>query len=267
MTSVSRATSGSPCCRGRGTSHVECLGDRARAAGQDDHAVAETHGLANVVGDEHTRSTRRRRTIRSSSSWRMSRVIASSAPNGSSMSRTSAPCASARARATRCRIPPDSSCGRRSPNPSRRTVDSSASARLASLASRHACEAHRELHVLACGQPREERRLLEEQADATVDVDRSRLHAVEPGEQVEQGGLPAAGGTDQADELAALDGHRHVPEGEHVVAARAVDLVKATHLDGGRTEGRRRPPRRPPRRGPTVKASGSPAGPPRSAPR
>ena len=54
--------------------------------------------------------------IRSSSSWRMSRVMASSAPNGSSMSRTSASCASARASATRWRMPPESSCGWRLAN-------------------------------------------------------------------------------------------------------------------------------------------------------
>ena len=48
---------------------------------------------------------------RSSSSWSTSRVIASSAPKGSSMSRTSASCASERARATRWRMPPDSSWG------------------------------------------------------------------------------------------------------------------------------------------------------------
>ena len=39
--------------------------------------------------------------------------MASSAPNGSSMSSTSASCASARASATRWRMPPESSCGRR----------------------------------------------------------------------------------------------------------------------------------------------------------
>ena len=54
--------------------------------------------------------------IRSSSSCSRSLVIASSAPNGSSISSTSASCASALAIATRCRMPPDSSCGRLSRN-------------------------------------------------------------------------------------------------------------------------------------------------------
>ena len=66
---------------------------------------------------------------RSTSSWRMSRVMASSDPNGSSMSSTSARWASARARETRCRMPPDSSCGRRSPNPCRCTSSSSSATR------------------------------------------------------------------------------------------------------------------------------------------
>ena len=43
--------------------------------------------------------------------------MASRAPNGSSISRTSASCARARASATRWRMPPDSSCGRLSAKP------------------------------------------------------------------------------------------------------------------------------------------------------
>ena len=63
-------------------------------------------------GSRTARSGVRSAQIRSSSSCSRSRVIASSAPNGSSMSSTSASWASARARATRWRMPPDSSCGR-----------------------------------------------------------------------------------------------------------------------------------------------------------
>src|SRR5690348_4589342 len=67
--------------------------------------------------------------IRSSSSCSTSLVIASSAPNGSSISSTSASWASARASATRCRMPPDSWCGRLAPNPVRCTVSSSSPVR------------------------------------------------------------------------------------------------------------------------------------------
>ena len=58
---------------------------------------------------------------RSSSSCMASRVIASSAPNGSSIRTRSASWARTRASATRWRIPPDSSCGRCSSRPSRCT--------------------------------------------------------------------------------------------------------------------------------------------------
>ena len=47
----------------------------------------------------------------SSSPFRRSRVISSSAPNGSSMSRIAGFAASARAMATRCCIPPESCHG------------------------------------------------------------------------------------------------------------------------------------------------------------
>src|SRR5712692_1056098 len=50
-------------------------------------------------------------TIRISSSWRCARVKASSAPNGSSSSRTFGSIESARAMPTRCFIPPEISCG------------------------------------------------------------------------------------------------------------------------------------------------------------
>src|SRR3984885_7679208 len=55
--------------------------------------------------------------------------MASRAPNGSSISSTSASWASALASATRCRMPPDSSCGRFLPNPARWTASSSSAAR------------------------------------------------------------------------------------------------------------------------------------------
>src|SRR5215472_12893658 len=78
-----------------------------------------------------TNSTVRFRPARTRSSSSCSRpaVIASSAPNGSSISSTSASWASARASATRCRMPPDSSCGRFLPNPPRWTASSRSAAR------------------------------------------------------------------------------------------------------------------------------------------
>ena len=63
-----------------------------------------------------------------SSFCRISRICASSAPNGSSASSTSGWQASARARAARWRMPPESSCGCRSANAERWTFASQPSA-------------------------------------------------------------------------------------------------------------------------------------------
>ena len=71
----------------------------------------------------------RSRHSRSTSSCSTSRVIASSAPNGSSISSTFVRWASDRARATRWRIPPESSCGRLRSNSSRCTDASSSRTR------------------------------------------------------------------------------------------------------------------------------------------
>jgi len=69
------------------------------------------------------------RQMRCSSRFIASRVIASSAPNGSSISSSAGSWTSARASATRCRMPPDSSCGYLSSNPVRPTSARSSSAR------------------------------------------------------------------------------------------------------------------------------------------
>jgi hypothetical protein len=60
-------------------------------------------------------------TIRSSSRFSRSRVNSSSAPNGSSRSRMSAPVCSSRASATRCCMPPDNCRGNENSNPFRPT--------------------------------------------------------------------------------------------------------------------------------------------------
>src|SRR3954447_17425374 len=68
-----------------------------------------------------------------------SRVIASSAPNGSSISSSDGREASARANAARCFMPPDSSCGNASPNPARPTRSSSAAVSVSSSGSSRSC--------------------------------------------------------------------------------------------------------------------------------
>ena len=99
----------------------------------------------------------------SSSSWSVSRVIASRAPNGSSISRTSASWASARASAPRWRMPPDSWCGRFLAKPPRCTVSISSRRPLPALGLADAGQPHRQLDVGLHGEPREQRRLLEHQ--------------------------------------------------------------------------------------------------------
>src|SRR5438105_6435165 len=64
------------------------------------------------------------RQTRRSSSFNRSRVISSSAPNGSSISRICGSLTSALAMDTRCRIPPDSSCGYECSQPLRPTSSS-----------------------------------------------------------------------------------------------------------------------------------------------
>ena len=78
-------------------------------------AIGQRKRLGQIVGDEQ----HRRGSFACSASelaCSSTRVIGSSAPNGSSISSTGGSAASARARPTRCRWPPDSSSGQRSRN-------------------------------------------------------------------------------------------------------------------------------------------------------
>ena len=96
--SVTVAASGSPRasrCAGPLDRDVETGRDPSRPGRHDDDAVGQPGGLADVVGDEQYGQTGARTSV-SSSSCRASRVIASSAPNGSSISRMSASWANAR---------------------------------------------------------------------------------------------------------------------------------------------------------------------------
>ena len=82
--------------------------DPSRPAGEDDDAVGQVDRLVDLMGDEqHGLSAFTQ--IRSSSSCISSRVCASSEANGSSISRIFGSMTSARARLTRCCMPPDSS--------------------------------------------------------------------------------------------------------------------------------------------------------------
>ena len=82
------------------------------------------------------------------------------------------------------------------------------------LAAGHAPQPQRQLDVLAHRQPGEQRGLLEHQAGLAAPHDLTGRGVVEPGDQVEQRGLAAAGRTDQADELPGADLERDAVEGE-----------------------------------------------------
>ena len=88
--------------------------------------------------------------------------MASSAPNGSSIRRRPASWASARARAARWRIPPESSWGRLAPKPPRWTRSSRSAATDRRSTLRDASQPQRELDVCGHRQPGEQRRVLEE---------------------------------------------------------------------------------------------------------
>ena len=144
------------------------------------------------------------RQIRSSSSWSRSRVMASRAPNGSSISRIRRSWARARARATRWRMPPESSWGRLVAKPSRRTSSSSSlgPGLAGGLADARggAGPARRCGSTLSQGNSAASWNI--RVASPAGPFDPAGRRPVQPGDQVEQGALATAGRPDEADELA-----------------------------------------------------------------
>ena len=158
--------------------------------------------------------------------------MASSAPNGSSMSSTSASCASARASATRWRMPPESSCGRFFANSVRLTSSRRSATRASSLLLGDLAELEGEVDVAGDGEPWEQRRLLEHQPGAPVDGCRPSRRPIEAGEDVEQRALPAARRAEQAHELALPDRERDLVERMDRVRGVAIDLAHVGERDG-----------------------------------
>ena len=79
--------------------------------GEHQNPSGQTNGFADVVGDEDDRLARLRHTGPAAAHWSMSLVMASRAANGSSINKTWRSWAKALARATRWRMPPESSWG------------------------------------------------------------------------------------------------------------------------------------------------------------
>ena len=131
----------------------------ARAHHQD--PVGEHDGFIDVVGDDNNVGFG---SAHRSSRWscRSTRVKASSAENGSSSSSTSGRVTSARASATRCACPPESSRGHR--RPSRRGRRARAAPRPARRARQRAIR-ETEADVVGDRQPRKQPRLLKHDAD------------------------------------------------------------------------------------------------------
>ena len=181
------------------------------------------------------------------------RSLRSSAASGSSSSSTVGRLTSARARATRCCWPPDSSQVRRAPilrqaHQLQRLGDALVDLGLVELRPRLAqaiADIVRDVHV------REERVVLEHHVDrpaigrhadhrASADRNLALVRLLEAGDQAQAGGLAAAGGPEEGMERAARDLERDVVDRHH----RAEALGDAAKLHVHRSAGRSRCGRR-----------------------
>ena len=161
-------------------------------------------------------------------------------PVGSSARISAGSVTSARATATRCCWPPESSVGSwstRSPRPSR---SSAARARRDAFRAADALVEQRRRDVVEGGRPRQQVVRLEDEADGpaaepgqavVVELGDGRAgqpvgaggRPVEAAEDVHHRALARAGRPDDRDELAGLDVEAHVVEGGHRDAAHVVD--------------------------------------------
>ena len=181
---------------------------------------------------------------RVSSSCSTSRVMASSAANGSSISSTELSWASARASATRWRMPPESSCTRLShlaleadqreqPLGLRRAARARPTPRSRSASSTF-------WPAVSHGNSAGSWNIRAGPLAGTSMV--PAVGSVETGDQVEQRRLAAARGAEQADELARLDGQADVVEDGRAAAARTTCETRLDADCGARRRGRPRAP-------------------------
>ena len=155
------------------------------------------------------------RQTRRSSSFRRSRVISSRAPKGSSINRIFGSLASARAIATRWRMPPESSCGYADSLPFRPDqLEQLARRRLGAAGAAHR-HLQRQLDVGQRRAPGQERRILEHEADVAAqarglgrgaeDADLAVVGRDQVGDDAQEGRLAAARRAEQRQELARGD--------------------------------------------------------------
>ena len=160
--------------------------------------------------------------------WRSLRVIASSAPKGSSSSTMRGAAASARANATRCRCPPDSWCGQRAAEgsgaagrrvssagrpPARRRGGRAATARGRRCAAPSSAAAARRPAARSRAPP--ERHGVERPDVLAVDAHRAGVGLGQPVERAQQRGLARAALAHQRDAFAGVHVERHVVERGH----------------------------------------------------
>ena len=190
------------------------------------------------------------------------RSLRSRAPSGSSSSRALGWLTRARASATRCCWPPDSSRGRRCSRPVRSTISSISPTWRVILVLGHALAAQPERHVLEHAHVREQRVGLEHHVHvALVRRGRGDVPAVQPDgaaggllearDHPHRGGLAAPRRAEHGEELTLADGQVDAADGgDHL--APGVELLGHPVEPDGRHAGRRRlrrADRRPARRG------------------
>src|SRR3982074_97489 len=86
----------------------------------------------------------------------------------------------------------------------------------------HSAKLERQLDVARGGEPRQQRRLLEDQRDLAVSVRPAARRLLEAGEEVEQSALAGARGADDANELSALDLEAHALQSDQETIAMGV---------------------------------------------
>ena len=172
------------------------------------------------------------------------RSLRSSAPSGSSSSSTLGRLTSARASATRCRWPPESWVGRRSPYPLSRTVSSAASARSRRSAAGHLLHPQAVLDVAEHVHVREQGVVLEDGVDVAGerrpagDVVAAEEHPaggrlLEAGDHPQHRGLAGAGRAEHREELAVAD--LQVETGDRGDRPERLRDALQPHRDGRRT--------------------------------
>ena len=107
------------------------------------------------------------------------------------------------------------------------------------ITARHTPQPQRQLDVARDGEPREQRRLLEHDGapQAVAENDLAGGRPVEPGDEVEQGRLPAARGADQTHELAGGDREVEPIERQHRARPVAEPLRRRVDAHGDRWPG------------------------------